>query len=260
MKKYAATARLCATDAFDGGLLTITGTWLLRLITLLVMLAVWRALITDGADTAGLTLGQVLTYAVLSSVLSEQLNIVSPASLAFWEGTLATRYARPLSVVFQLMAETIGRWIPHFLFYTIPTLIIIPFFGILLMPASLLSFFSFLFSLLLAISLGFAMDLLFAAIAIHIKNAGWMALYIRNAFFTLFSGSLIPFDLLPWGMGSVFRLLPFGSLASAPLTLFTGMSEPLPTLLLQVFWNTILWPIAWLVFHKSEEKMVAYGG
>ncbi len=260
MKKYIATARLCATDAFDGGILHIAGTWLLRLVTLIVMLAVWKALITDGADTSGLTLEQVLTYAVLSSVLSEQLNIVSPASLAFWEGTLATRYARPLPVVFQLMSETIGRWIPHLLFYTIPTLIIIPFFGIRLVPSSSLAFFSFLFSLLLAISLGFAMDLLFAALAIYIKNAGWMALYIRNAFFTLFSGSLIPFDLLPWGIGSFFRLLPFGSLASAPLTLFTGMSAPLPTLLLQVFWNIVLWPIAWIVFRKSEEKMVAYGG
>ena len=257
---YVITGRLCATQTFGGGVLYVIGGWMLRLVTLLVMLAIWNVLLQGGADTGGLTLPQVLTYAALASILSEQLNIISPASLAFWEGTLASRYTRPMSVILQLMAETVGRWFPHILFYSIPTLLLVPLLGVDMRPASLRAGLLFIPGLLMAISLGFAMDLLFAALAVYFKNAGWMALAVRSAFFTLFSGALIPFELLPWGIGGIFRLLPFGSLASAPLTLYTGMADPLPTLLLQLIWNLLLWPVALTIFRHSEERMVAYGG
>ena len=260
LRAYAATGRLCATQAFDGGILNVLGSWLLRLVALIVQLAVWKSLLRQGADTDGLTVSQVLSYIALTSMLAEQLNIVSPASMSFWEGTLANRYTRPLSVVLQLMAETIGRWLPHLLFYSIPILLITPLLGVDMRPAGWPAALFFLCSLSLGISLGFAMDLIFAALAVYIRNAGWMALIIRNAFFTLFSGALIPFRLLPWGLGDIFRLLPFGSLANAPLALYTGMGDPGPMILLQCFWNLVLWPVAIMVYRHSEERTVAYGG
>lgn len=259
-RAHAQTGRLCATQAFSGGVLYIAGGWVIRAVTTVVMLAVWRALLQDGADTEGLRADQVLTYLLLSTLLSEQLNIVSPASTAFWEGTLANRFTRPLSVVSQLVAETVGRWLPNLIFFSLPMALLSPLLGVSLRPASLSATLCFLLSLLLAIGLGFSMDLLFAALALYIPNAGWMALYLRNAFFTLFSGALIPFRLLPWGLGRLLELLPFGSLASAPLTLFTGMADPLRTLGLQLLWNLVLWPFALWFWHRSEERMVAYGG
>jgi ABC-2 type transport system permease protein len=257
---HLATARLCATQTFSGGVLYVLGNWILRAIATLVLLAVWRALLADGADTGGLTPAQVLTYLLLSAILAEQLNIVSPASTAFWEGTLANRYTRPLGIVRQLVAETMGRWLPHLAFFSLPMWLLAGPLGVSLLPASPAAVLHFALSLGLAIGLGFALDLLFAALALHIPNAGWMALYIRNAFFTLFSGALIPFALLPWGLGAVLELLPFGSLASAPLTMFTGMADPLRTLLLQAGWNVVLWPLALWVWRRSVERMVAYGG
>ncbi len=257
---HAITGRLCATQTFSGGVFHVMGTWFLQMIALLVQLAVWRALLQAGADTGGLTVAQVLTYVTLSSCLAEQLQIVSPASTAFWEGTLANRYTRPLSVISQLIAETMGRWLPHLLFFSLPVLLVAPLAGVHLRPASTILGWAFAASLVLAISLGFSMDLLFAALAIHIPNAGWMAIYIRNAVFTLFSGALIPFRLLPWGLGSILEWLPFGSLAAAPLSLFTGMGSPAFVLGLQLLWNVILWPVTLLVWKHSEERMVAYGG
>lgn len=260
LRAYIDTGRLCATQTFSGGILYVVGTWFLKAVSTMVLLQVWRALLDDGAGTDGLTVSQVLTYVLLSAVLSEQLNIVSPASTAFWEGTLANRFTRPLSVIGQMVAETMGRWLPHLLFFSLPVLALAPLLGVSILPASSASALVFLVSLAMAISLGFAMDLVFASLALYIPNAGWMALYIRNAFFTLFSGALIPFRLLPWGLGNLLELLPFGSLASAPLTMFTGMGNPVETLLLQGGWNLLLWPFALWLWHRSEERMVAYGG
>lgn len=254
------TGHLCATQAFSGGILNVLGTWILRAVSTIVLLHVWRSMLAEGAGTEGLGASEVLTYVLLSAILSEQLNVVSPASMSFWEGTLANRYTRPLSVVAQLVAETMGRWIPHLLFFSLPMLAVAPLLGVRILPASPAAGLSFVLGLALAICLGFALDLVFASLALYIKNAGWMALMIRNAFFTLFSGALIPFRLLPWGLGDVLELLPFGSLASAPLSLFIGSGDPIRPLLLQVFWNLLLWPFALWLWHRSEERMVAYGG
>ncbi len=89
---------------------------------------------------------------------------------------------------------------------------------------------------------------------------GWTALAIRSAFFTICSGALIPFELLPWGLGAVFRVLPFGSLAHSPLSIYVGGTDPLMVLLGQAAWNLALWPVCFLAFRRGEERMVAYGG
>jgi ABC-2 type transport system permease protein len=114
--------------------------------------------------------------------------------------------------------------------------------------------------MILAVSLGFAMDFLYAALSIRIRNASWMAYTIRRAIVNVFSGVLIPFALLPWGIGDALALLPFGSLAAAPLSIYVGAGDALKPLLLQAFWNTLLWPLALLAFRRSQERMVSYGG
>jgi ABC-2 type transport system permease protein len=114
--------------------------------------------------------------------------------------------------------------------------------------------------LVLSISLGFAVDFVFSVLIIRMKNANWLAYTLRNAVTLLLSGAVIPFDLLPWGMGRFFKLLPFGSLAAAPLSIFVGMSAVSQVIPLQIFWNIVLWPLAVLAFAKSREKMVSYGG
>ena len=92
------------------------------------------------------------------------------------------------------------------------------------------------------------------------KNAAWLAYTLRNAITLLLSGAVIPFDLLPWNMGAVFKLLPFGSMAGAPLAVFTGMTGFSDVIFLQIFWNLLLWPAAIMAFKMSRERMVSYGG
>jgi ABC-type uncharacterized transport system permease subunit len=92
------------------------------------------------------------------------------------------------------------------------------------------------------------------------QNAIWIANVLRNAVTGLLSGTLIPFDILPWGMGVWMRWLPFGSLAGAPLDLFVGTARPLPTLAAQAAWNVVIWGCTALVFQRRREGMMSYGG
>jgi ABC-2 type transport system permease protein len=251
-----ATMKISAEGKLNGGIAALFAGYLLRIIYLLPMVFLWRSLAEGGADLGGFTLGRLLTYACISSVLRSPLNVQSGVVTWNYEGQMIDLYRRPQTIFGQLVTTTIGGWIPELLLFSLPLVLILPFFGVNVIPAS----FWFWPCLVLSISLGFAVDFIFSCFIIRMKNAIWLASVLRNAVTLLLSGAVIPFGLLPWGMGRVFALLPFGSLAAAPLSIFVGMSQAAELIPLQIFWNIVLWPLAVLVFAGSREKMVSYGG
>lgn len=259
MLTYIKTISLSATKAFDGGLLYIFGNYFLKLVQLFVFLLIWNSLHNQGVDLGIFTIEQLFLYSILASILSEQLNIVTPATTAFWEGSIISRYLKPLPVLVQLSAETVGSWIPKTVFFSIPVLLIsIRYFNLSKYLAS--HGIMFLLSLSLSISLGFAFDYIFAAFVIRLRNAHYTAYSIRVALVTFLSGAVIPFDFMPYSLAKVLEVLPFGSLASAPLLILTGNGNVASIISLQVFWNIVLWPMAVTLFSKSQERMVSYGG
>jgi ABC-2 type transport system permease protein len=260
VKRYLTTTQLSATRAFDGGLLYMLGGHLLKLASLVILLLLWRSLAAQGADLGGFTLEQLLAYTLLASILREQLSVITPATTAFWEGSIISRYLRPLPVLGQMIAETVGGWLPGLALYTLPMICIAGLLGINLLPILATNGPLFLCSLLLAVSLGFALDFLYASLVIYVKNASYQAYTIRQAITSLFSGAVIPFALLPWGLGRALEMLPFGSVASAPLLVLVGVSDPLRLIGLQLIWNLVFWPVTIWAFRGSEERMVSYGG
>lgn len=257
---FRSTALLCAKQAFDGNLLFVAGEYLVLLLRFAALVLLWKSLAAQGADP-GMPIEQLLTYTLMASVLRQQLEIISPATSALWEGSIANRYTRPVPIIASLAAETVGRWIPVFLFYSLPLLLLSPFFGINPLPSSVLAGMLFPVSLSLSILIGFALDLIFASTAIRMKNGCWAAVQIRESVTALASGALIPFSMFPGRAGTVLAYLPLGSVANAPLTVYTGTARnPGLLLLTQAFWAAVLWAAALNFFHKSEERMISYGG
>jgi ABC-2 type transport system permease protein len=261
LKKYYATVSMSAAQAFDGNFLCVAADYAVRFIRFIILILVWRSLAAAGADFNGLTLNRILTYLLMASVLHQQLNIITPATSALWEGSIIGRYTRPIPVIGSFVAETVGRWwIPVFLFYSLPLWLASPLLGISPLPASPVCGFLSVLSLALSASLGFAIDILFAALAMRLKNGCWAALMVREALASLFSGALIPFAVMPCNLGKIFELLPFGSIANAPLSIYIGTGDTARLFLLQIFWNIALWLAALRIYRKSEERMISFGG
>lgn len=261
-KAVFSTIRMCTKQIFDGHFLQVAGGYFVQAAQFVLLTFLWRSLAQGGALPEGTSLDQLMTYTLMSTILHQELNIVSPATSSLWEGSIIGRFLRPMPIEVSFVAETIGKWwIPSFLFLGLPLWLLSPALGIRPFPMTALSGSLAFLSLVLSTSLGFALDLLFAAFAMHLKNGCWVAVHIREAIYALLSGELIPFSLFPLRLGTLFSLMPLGSIAHGPLTIYTGTAgNPWCVLGLQIFWNIFLWIAAIYIFKKSKERMVSFGG
>ncbi|GHU73327.1 hypothetical protein AGMMS49992_11530 [Clostridia bacterium] len=255
MVKYYQSARMMCLAKLNGGILGMLPDLFIKACTLIAQIYVWRSVMMSGVDV-DMTMPQMLSYAYLSVMLSDLMVVETQASGWLSEGVLMKMYGRPLSVLGQLAAETVGRWIPTLLLFSLPMALVSPWIGVSLVPAT----YWFWVSLVLCVSLGFAMDFMFACLSIKLRNMNWLVSRIRLGITALFSGAVIPIQLLPEGVGRVMLYQPFASMGGAPLSLFVGSMDPGRIIPLQLLWNIVLWPAALLICKKSQEGMVSYGG
>ena len=255
LTKYIKTAEMTARNQTNGGIIYLLPNFLIRVIYLLPLMMLWRTLINSGVD-AGMTLAQMLTYTLISNLFGDLLNIRSPLTHWIVDTRLISYCGRPMSILGHVAAESFGWAIPGLLFFSLPMLLLSPLFGVNAVPVSLWFF----PSLLLCISLGFAVEFIFASLLVRMINTSWLVHSIRSAVVWLFSGAMLPFAILPFGLENIMRYQPLGSLAGAPLSIYAGISEPVVTITIQIIWNVVLWPVAIFVFNKARERMVSHGG
>ena len=253
--KYFKTAYMSGASKTNGGIAYLLVNHALQVVYLLPLLLLWRNLMAGGVE-AGMSLPQMLTYTYLGVIFADVLVVQTPASNWLYEGLLISLYQRPMGVLRHLAAQTVGNWIPTLLLFSGPMLLAAPLFGVSLSSHSWWA----LPSLLLCISLGFAVDFMFACVTIRLQNASWLVYSIRSALVVFLSGRVIPFAAFPWGIGELLQYLPLGSLAAAPLALYTGLADAGPTIALQIGWNIVLWPLALWIWKRAQEGMVSYGG
>lgn len=234
--------------------------YLLRLLQVLLLLALWRSLFADRGEVGGLDLGDVLTYTVLSTAFAAQLDARTNLDQSIWEGTVVRRLLRPVPLFGDFLAEMGGRWLFGSVTFTLPLLFLAPLMGVSASPESAEAGGLFVVSLLLAIAVGTALDFLFGSLIVWLDQSLWAIHYARAGLVVVLSGALIPLPLLPWGIGTVLGWLPFASMASAPLLIFVGHGSALALLGGQALWAAFLWWAAARVWNRSLPRMVAYGG
>lgn len=232
----------------------------LRLLRVLVLLSLWRIILEGRPPAAGMPLGAVLTYTLIGEVFALQLDVRTTLRDAFWEGTLVVRFLRPMGLVRQLSAEMVGRWAIHFVLFSVPLLVLAPLLGVDPRPATPSAAALFVVSLVLAVTVGLALDVFFGALTVALEQPVWLVDYVRTAIATLLSGALLPLAYYPWGLGDVFSWLPFAAMAWAPLAIFTGTGNAATLLASQAAWAVVLWPVADRLWRANREKLVGYGG
>jgi len=262
LSKYSKTVAMVATSAYaEQRYIGLVGNLFIDLVRVLLLIAVWRSILTGRGAVGGMTLDSVLTYTLISEVFKRQLSDRTAIDGALWEGTIANRFLRPIGIFGQFMAEMVGGWVgPGALLFSIPLLVAAPWLGIDPLPASVSAGAWFALSLTLSVAVGAAFDFAFSALMVYFENSIYGVQQMRNAVITLLSGALIPLALLPWDLGQYLQWLPFASLASAPLRIYTGTGDPLTLVGLQAAWCVVLWPVALGLWSHTRERLISHGG
>jgi ABC-2 type transport system permease protein len=253
------TILMSAKKRLDGNGLFLFGGYLSSIIRVFILVQIWKSL--ADADLGGLTLSQLLTYSLMGEVLRPLLDIWTPATEAIWEGSIISRYVRPMPISLTLVAESVGlRWIPGFLFLSAPLLCVAFFMGISISPVTVYAGALTAISLFFSVIIGYAMDIILASLAVPMKNGAWAMIEIRQAIVYALSGRYIPFSMFPANIGAVFALLPFGSIASAPLNIYIGSGDAARMIYIQAAWAIVMTAIATRLFKRAEEEMISLGG
>lgn len=232
----------------------------LRVVRVLVLLAVWRSVLTGRPPASGMTLGAVLTYVLLAEVFAGQLSVRSSLIEHLWNGSIAGRFVWPLGLAGQVGSELAGRWLPGLVLCSVPLLLAAPLLGVDPRPASPAALWLFAPSLVLAIVVGVAVDFGFVILIVVLETSIWLVDLIRAATTTLLSGSLVPLMLLPWGLGGIFSWLPFAAMASAPLRIYTGTGPAMELMAGQAAWALVLALLVRWLWRRNRERVVGYGG
>ena len=255
INKYIKTAQISLRGQTNGGVIYMLPQIIIKVIYLVPLMFIWKSVAQSGADV-GMTLGQMLSYTYINALLADMLIVRTFITEWNFDGRSAVLFTRPVSVFGFVISSTAGEWIPPLIMFSLPMAFAAPLFGISVIPQTLWA----LPSLALCASLGFALEFLYFCVTLRLRNVSWLIYVIRSAVVSFFSGTVIPFKILPFGLDKWMAYQPFGSLGGAPLSLFTGTAEPAKIILTQLFWNVILWSAAVIWFNRSRERMVSFGG
>ena len=255
MYKYIKTAQTAFRGQTNGGIVYMFPQIIMKVIYLVPLMFIWR-IITAGGVNVEMTLAQLLTYTYVNALLADMLIVRTYMNDWDFDSKSTALFTRPMPVFGQVISRTVGEWIPTLLMFSLPMAVLAPLFGIHVMPQTLWV----VPALILCVSLGFALEFIFFCITLRLRNVSWLMQVIRSAIVSFFSGTVIPFRILPFGLDRWMEYQPFGSLGGAPLALFVGTADPMRIITIQVLWNGVFWAIAIVWFKKSRERMVSFGG
>jgi ABC-2 type transport system permease protein len=225
---------------------------------------VWKTLYTQSPDAFGVSLEQMVTYAILGMLLDIVLDVGPEWYIAnqVRTGAIDTDLMKPLDFHFHMLARSVGEVLFGL--------------GILALPAFAMGYFLFDLqppgdvstSLLFAISIVFSFFVLFhvsfligalTVITLDIRNIAW-AYYSLISFF---SGQIVPLWLFPDFLRKISEVLPFQAIYYIPISIYIRTlkgSAAVQALGLQVFWAIVLAFISHWVWNRVHTRLTVQGG
>ncbi|HEX6424503.1 MAG TPA: ABC-2 family transporter protein [Acidimicrobiales bacterium] len=257
-RALAVTAAISARRALaDRGGLVVATAFYLVVVSVLASLWRWAAEASDGG-VAGYTAVALTWYIATSeaATMSISMRLIEEIGDDVASGSVAAELLRPASVVWVRVASVLGRSLPRLVACgaggAALSLAVVgpppdPWAALLAVP-----------SLVLAVACNVIAQHAFAAAAFWVRDARstWF-LYQKLVF--IVGGMLLPLEVMPDGLETVARALPFMAMAYAPARLASGHLEP-GLLAVQLAWLAVLGVVATAVFAAGERRLQAVGG
>jgi len=234
MKKYLLVFRIRLINNIQYRMVTF-GAIASNIVWVLLELMIYMALYNSAGHVLPMTFSQIVSYVWVKRIVMNMLAVVA------YDGETSTLITCiPVLLIAIILPE------PYRLQF----------------PMSVLQVFAFIVSVILALGLvvAFAM-IMFITLFYTIAQRGIKI--IVTAVSSFLSGGMIPITFFPEKVFAVVKYLPFSSMQSTPLLIYSGNitgTEILKGIAMQILWMLILILIGKVLMNHSIKHVVVQGG
>lgn len=220
---------------------------------------------TDTISTTGYTYPQLLLYTILAALMSKLITsgFENEINEDIKMGGLNKYLVKPISYMKYRYYAFMGNKLPSLILFLILTVLSIAYFSIRYgLSTDVITFFLFLLTLLLAISLRFLLFFCVAMWSFWFAEASGMFGTIRVVIWVI-SGGIFPLSIFGTSIESISKILPFQYLTQFSVDTISGrllLAEIIQGLGIQCFWLLILGIVANALWNKGLKNYVAIGG
>ena len=224
----------------------------------------WKALFKNAENMGGVSVDTMLTYTVISSMISVVLitNVEWRITESVQTGAIAIDLMRPVNIFGVFFSENLGSVTALFFQNLLPIFIIGSLFIKLPVPRSALEFMLFLISLVLAFFINWYLSVIFGMFSFKVIEMSAL-IQVKKHLVRLLSGSMIPLWFFPNWLRGVLEILPFPYIYQLPLSIYVGhyTSESLVRgLIIQILWVMALFLIETRLEKQAIKHVMVQGG
>lgn len=233
-------------------------------IIILANLFLWKAAYKGIDSVMGVTEDQMITYAIISILLSTFYteNVEHTLEDRISKGDIAVDIFKPINLLLSYFAEDIGMAISALLNKMLPLLLITVIFIQPPMPASTLHLLLFVLSAIISFLIIWLISALVGMLCFWSIQLGNMGT-IKDGILLIASGRIVPLWLLPLGIQNVLSFLPFKYVYQTPLSIYIGkigFEEVSTQIGIQLLWVIIFTAIIRLMWVSASKKVMVQGG
>lgn len=233
-------------------------------VMMFAMAFLWKSAYGAAETAAGVSSRQMITYAVLSVLLSAffQINVENNINHKIQEGLIAVELCKPVNLLMCYLAEDIGNVIGSLLVKAIPSYL----FALLLFrevfTPDLTRIILFVVSCILSYGILWTLSAITGLSVFWFINLGHLGT-VKDGIVRILSGSLVPFWFFPSYIQKVSGWLPFQYTYQTPLGIYIGQTaikQAFRDLAVQAVWMLIFSAVLYKLWEKAKNKVVIQGG
>ena len=242
----------------------VYGTIILQTIIMLASAFFWKALFLSSESVQGVDVNTMLTYTVVSAMISVILstNVERRIAQSVYKGTIAIDMMRPVNVFSVFLAEDVAMVTALIFQNLIPILLIGSICIRLPRPESAYGFALFLVSLCMAFGINWLLSCMFGMVSFWAMNMDAL-IQVKKHLVRLLSGSIIPLWFFPDWLRKILEYLPFAYLYQLPLNIYVGKYDSTSLgkgLGVQFIWMAVLLLAFFYLQKRVTSKVMIQGG
>lgn len=235
-----------------------------ELVGIFARIAIWISVYTGAAVHDGITLPEMITYALLAGPVLywDYSKVLYDVGNAVKTGDVAVFLLKPLHYPAYLLAAHIGNFLFELIVVILPVSVIVGLVFGLLPPASLFHAVLFLAYWALSFLILFSMAALLGLAAFWLMTAFSLEWFLMGIM-SLFSGGLVPLWFFPAPLAVIAGYLPFAWVSYYPAAVYLGKLDVSATLIhfaIGLVWLGVLSGGTLLLWSKARHRLVVQGG